>query len=220
MRKEKEIQEIENLISESLNSDKPSKSVVNAAKQLMVDEKIQQERTVKTTTKKRWSLIGVCSSAAVILIMICCLPFMLKQPEQTVGDDNVFLTESIVSIEQYNKVNSTKISCLDFDIVQSTIYSEYVGEEKVDIYIKEVYSNNGDSIELNVLLNETQKDNADIKKYTSLTNSELLNDITIEYKVEDEICYAKFSYQGYTYMLSCRSDTTAMFSYITSLIEM
>lgn len=218
MRKETEIQEIENLISESLNSDKPSKSVVNAAKQLMVEEKLNKNKTEKIITKKRWSLVGVYSCIAVMLIMVCCLPFILKQPEQII-EDNEFLTENIVSIEQYNQNADTRIAYLDFDIVQSTIYSEYLEEERIDIYIKEVYSNNRNSIELYVLLNETQKDIVDIKKYTSFTDSELLNDILVEYKIEDESCYAKFSYRGYTYMLSCEANTTVMLSYITSLTE-
>lgn len=218
MRKETEIQEIENLISESLNSDKPSKSVVNAAKQLMVEEKLNEKKTEKIPTKKRWSLVGIYSCVAAMLIMICCLPFILKQPEQII-DDNEFLTENIVSIEQYNQNTDTQIAHLDFDVLQSTLYSEYLGEEKIDIYIKEIYSNNGNSIELYVLLNETQKDIVDIKKYTAFTNSELLNDIIVEYKIADESCYAKFSYQGYTYMLSCKTDTTVMLSYITSLTE-
>ena len=85
----------------------------------------------------------------------------------------------------------TRIAYLDFDIVQSTIYSEYLEEERIDIYIKEVYSNNSNSIELYVLLNETQKDIVDIKKYTSFTDSELLNDILVEYKIEDEFLFWK-----------------------------
>ena len=78
MRKETEIQEIENLISESLNSDKPNKSVVNAAKQLMVEEKLNKNKTEKIITKRRWSLVGVYSCIAVMLIMVCCLIMVNK----------------------------------------------------------------------------------------------------------------------------------------------
>lgn len=215
MKKKAEINEIETLVSEALNSDKPNKNVLDAAKQLMYADKVKEKKDYKIRIRKRWRLVGV-YCCALILVVLCSLPLILKQPGPNI-EDNEFLTENLISINEYNKRNNAQISSLNFDITSSTLYSEYSNGKKKDIYIEETYSANGEKIELYIILNETEKNIIAVKNYTAFTNQESLNGISIAYKIVDDRCFATFDNQGYSYMLSCEANVATMLSYIAVL---
>lgn len=215
MRKNQEMKEIENLIVESLNSDKPSKSVTDEAKQLMLQQ-TQIKKRQSVTEKKRWGLVRVGSFVAALLLVVCFIPLMLNQIDRGNGK---LERDDIQSIELYNKGSNEKIAYLDYEILESTLFYDFVNKENVPIYIREHYLNNGEFVELYVLLNDTEKEIGFLKNFNELVDVRTTSQVVVEYKYVENGSYARFEYNGYVYFLHCESDTVSMLKYIEELTE-
>lgn len=210
-------QEVEKLIYEQLNADKPDRSIINAAEKLMVDnQKKRKEKTQPQLSKKSKHLFNgkiwasLSASVAVILVVCCFIPLMINQQEYISDDD--FISHNITSIKSYNN----NLLSLNYEIESSVLYCD---SESSPIYIEEVYTDSNASIELYVLLDSEQMNLYVFNKFVDLNETYTIENTVIEYGDTGKECCAKFYYNNYNYFIAANVPSTEhILNYIEEML--
>lgn len=221
-------QEITNLIYEELNSEKPDKSVLNAAENLMLQKKktsikkrfsffksadhAVSDKTVISTKniRKRKICAAICTSIVAIAI-ICCIPFIVNDNEYI--PDTELTAKNISSIQYYND----EMLSFPYNIENSTLYIDINNN---DVYIKETYTVDTTIIELYILLNKDYLGLPAFDIFINLSEAYSYNEIAISYGIAQNKYCAKFYFSNYYYFISAnaKSQEEILF-YVNELID-
>lgn len=206
--------EIENLIVESLNSDKPDSGVIREAEQIMLAQ-LNNEASKKAFNVKK--LIAVFTPCiAVALVLICCIPLFINRGQIIIDDEDLTPT-SLVSIQSYNETTGNTVLYMDYAVINCTLYSD---SEQTPIYLCEVYTDGGTEISLYAILTETQTEISIMDKFENLSQSTVLEGIAVSYGYVNAEYRAKCTYGNYEYLLSASGiDEETLMQYVFELVS-
>lgn len=211
-------QEVENLIVESLNTDKPDRRVLEQAKRMMTQEceqvtsstvfqkevvqkQVPSAKKYPALQKRVWAILAPCFVA--LIAVICCIPLMLNH-NPAIMPDEPLTPQEITSIQEYNRDNDLSVHFLEEQIISSVLYSDTEGNA---IYICESYSVGNIQISLYVLLSDYTEPIAALDKFSSLSMTTTISDTIVVYDlIANEYC-ASLVIGDYRYMLSATTQT-------------
>lgn len=223
-------QEIENLITESLNTDKPDRRVLEQAEIMMKQERkqvssppvLQKEKVQKDAPigkkypalqKRIWAILLPCVVA--LIAVICCIPLMLNHEPAIILDDSL-TPQELTSIQEYNQENDVFVRSLEEEITSCVLYSDMEGNP---VYICETYSVSDTQLSLYVLMCDYTEQIAALEKFSSLSSTVTINDTEVAYDlIENEYC-ASFMIEDYRYMMSAATQTeNELLGYVQTLL--
>lgn len=215
MKQKKEFYEAENLLLEKLNADKPSKRVLNSAKQIMLE---QQEKNAKRSyfLAKRWKMAAVASCIVMLLAVSCILPYIANISDL---NDHELQRDSISSIQDYNNILSDNILSLDYEIIGTTLYYDVIDGNAVPVYIQEDYLIGKQIVTLYVLIGDTDYTPIFMDDFVDLQISTQISDLDISYTERVSGGYASFQKDRYYYFVMCDAGDTPILAYVSQLIN-
>lgn len=197
---------VENLIDDSLNSDKPNKSVLNNAKEYMESEK-QNGNAQVYHAKKKWILASA-STLAVALIIIIIAPYLfdVNTADENYIDANLLSKTAYTSIESYANSTDNELLYYDYEIRDCYLYSDESGKP---VFILENYVIEGKELSLGIAFPDYKDKNINIFSKNYGCNKEYNIDngqiIKYEWYSASNEYYAIFKKEGYTYFITANA---------------
>ncbi len=205
--------EIENLIVETLNSDKPDSGVIREAEKWMLTRQNGESPKKPFNVKKLVAVLTPCIAVAVALI--CCIPFLLHRG-QTIGDEELTPT-ALTSLRSYNESTGNAVLYLDYTVVNCTLYSD---SEQTPIYLCETYADGETEISLVAILTETQTEISIMDQFENLSESTVIEGAAVRYGFVNNEYRAKCVYGSYEYLLSVSGTEEETFlQYVRELVS-
>lgn len=215
MKQKKQFYEAENLLLKKLNTEKPSKHVLDSAKQIMLEQQEEKTKCLQFPAK-RWKIATVASCIAVLLAVTCILPYIANISDL---NDRELQRDSISSIQDYNNILSDKILSLDYEIIGTTLYYDVIDGNTVPVYIQEDYLIGEQIVTLYVLIGDTDYTPIFMNDFADLQITTQISDLDISYTEGVSGGYASFQKDRYYYFVMCDAGDTPILTYVTQLIN-
>lgn len=208
---------IKNRIDETLNSQKPSRKVLdNALSEMDASNK------VKKYSKKRKIAIALVSACFMLLISIIPLIYSMNKMDDHFVETTL-KAKTIVSIENYVNENVDKLKggllYYDYQVLESLLFQD--GNK--DVYISEKYQVDEAVIYLNVLLSSVDlKVFDDLKIQDGISNTVIMESISVKYNyyAKEKKFSGEFIYGEYNYLLNINGiDENLAKEYVSILIK-